>query len=105
MISRNLHGLAVSDQVAARIANMGNGDAIKPQYAGDHRGGHPRGSTASRQGRFKYVPIGLLNQAGEQSSVRLSIFCFRETSNHAFHSSFGRYFPLFMSADSISQDE
>ena len=105
VIARNLHGLAVADQVAARIAHVGHGHAIEPQGAGDHRRGHARRSAAAGVGRFQNVHVCLLDQAGQQRAVGFSILGFRKSRDHAFHCGLGGYFALLVPADSVRQNE
>ncbi len=68
----NLLGLAVADQVAARVAHMRDDGLVVAQRAGHQRGGHLLAAVFRGQGAIVHGGIGMLNQPRQQADQHRS---------------------------------
>ena len=103
VIASDLRGLAIADQIAARIAHMRDGYAVIPQSAGHDGGGHAgRGAAAGVRPLQKRV-IGLLHQPWQHCGVRLPRPGPCENRRPCSRPRCGRDFALFVAAHAIRQ--
>ena len=67
VVLRDLLGLPVAHQVAARVAHMGDDGLVVAQGAGHQRGGHLLAAILGRQGAVVNRGVGVLDQARQQA--------------------------------------
>jgi len=103
MVASEKIGLTPADQVAARIADMGDGGAIVTQGAGNNRGCHREAARPSRMTNVNHARVRRSNQVRQKGSVWFARRCFAETSQHAFDRGVRSDFPEIVATNSIRE--
>ncbi len=98
-------GAPAADEIAARIADMGNSNAIKAQGAGDYRGSHGASTRGSRQSRVVHMLVGGLHQALQQRPVRFARNGLRESGQQRSYGQARGYLAVLVASDAIGERE
>jgi len=105
MIAGESHSLTLTNQITARISNVGYDCAVKAKSADNQRSRHRAPRNSCSHPRLKYLCIGTLYQARKHGAQRIPANGFTESMQYALYSHAGCNFPALLTANSICQSE